>query len=106
MHGNNENTVLLIKELPDQLEATGIQLRKSGYRVLTAIDGWKGLEVAKREHPDLIVSDVVMQQMDGIQLCHLIRRHCQLYTIPVLLLSTSSKDVSDAARIMAIFRML
>jgi len=96
VHGNDENTVLLIKELPEQLEATGIQLRQSGYRVLTATDGWQGLEVAKREHPDLIVSDVVMQQMDGIELCHLIREHYELCSIPVLLLS--SKDGESVAQ--------
>ena len=69
-----------------------ILLRESGYRVLTAGDGIEGFEMAQGEHPDLVVSDVSMPGMDGIELCRLIRAHPELQRTPVLLVSAIRKD--------------
>ena len=85
-------TVLVINDNSDQLELMDLVLRKSGYRVLTTTDGAEGFNTARREHPDLIVSDVSMPRMSGIELCRLVRSDPVLQTTPLLLVSAIRKD--------------
>lgn len=78
--------------MPDSLALMSQLLRKSGYRVLTASDGREGFEVAQAEHPDLIISDVSMPRLDGIEMCRLIREHPGLRSTPVFLVSAIRRD--------------
>lgn len=73
-------------------------LHKSGYRVLTAADGTEAFKLAQREHPDLVVSDVAMPGMDGIELCSRIRAHPELRRTAVLLVSAIRKDSDSVAQ--------
>lgn len=86
-NGNHQPSVLIVNDLADQLELMNSALSKAGYAVFTAGDGSQGFEVAKREHPDLIISDVTMPLVDGIELCRLIRQDEELGTRPILLVS-------------------
>ena len=86
------HTVLAVDDMPDALELLSVLLRESGYRVLTASDGQEGFEVAQAEHPDLVVSDVSMPRMDGIEMCRQMREHPELRETPVLLVSANRKD--------------
>src|ERR1700704_3000193 len=70
-----EYRVLVVNDMPDQLEIIGHLLRKSGYGVVTALNGREGLDVAQAERPDLVISDVSMPLMDGIEMCRSIRTH-------------------------------
>ena len=81
------NTVLAVDDTPDRLQMMTTLLRQAGYRVLTARDGREGFEVAQRERPDLVVSDVAMPRADGIELCRMMRQHEELGMTPVLLVS-------------------
>ena len=74
----------------------GSLLRKAGYSVLTAEDGFEGLTLARRERPDLILSDVSMPRMDGLQFCREIRADSELKTVPILLVSARQKDTEHA----------
>lgn len=87
-----EYRVLVVNDMPDQLEMIGHLLRKSGYGVVTALNGREGLDVAQAERPDLIISDVSMPLMDGIEMCRSIRTHPELSTIPILLVSAACRD--------------
>jgi two-component system, cell cycle sensor histidine kinase and response regulator CckA len=87
-----EHTVLVVNDEPDVAELMSLQLRNAGFRVLTAFDGREGYEVAQAEHPDLIISDVVMPRLTGIEMCRLIRAHTRLRTTPVLLVSAARRD--------------
>ena len=84
-----EDTILVVNDELDVAELMSLQLRKFGYRVLTAFDGREGFEVAQSERPALIISDVSMPRMDGIKMCRLIRAHPRLRTTPVLLVSAA-----------------
>jgi PAS domain S-box-containing protein len=86
-NGNHQPSVLIVNDLDEQLELMQSALCKAGYAVFTAEDGQKGFAVAKREHPDLIISDVTMPIVDGIELCRLIRQDEELATRPILLVS-------------------
>ena len=90
------STVLAINDEPDSLNLMCRLLRGAGYRVLTATDGLEGLEAAKRERPRLIVSDVAMPRLDGIELCRQVRADTDLRLVPVLLVSAHRRDAASA----------
>src|SRR6476661_9345400 len=71
-------------------------LRKAGYSVLTAEDGIEGLTVARRERPDLIISDVSMPRMNGLEFCREVRADSELKTVPILLITAHQKDTESA----------
>jgi PAS domain S-box-containing protein len=91
-----DNSILIVNDEPDQLTLMGTLLRKAGYSVLTAEDGVEGLSLARREQPDLVISDVSMPRMDGLELCREIRADNELKTIPILLVSARQKDTESA----------
>src|SRR5437868_14191224 len=67
------DVILIVNDVPDQLNLMAVLLRKTGYNVLMAEDGREGFKVTKREHPDLIISDVAMPNVNGFELCHMVR---------------------------------
>ena len=70
-----ENTViLLVDDEPDILEIVGFNLRAEGYQVHTANNGQEGIDKALSIKPNLILLDVMMQEMDGIETCEYIRK--------------------------------
>ncbi len=91
----SENTVLIINDTPDQLEMMSLSLAHAGYRVFTAHNGYEGFQTVQREHPDLVVSDVAMPQVDGIELCRLIRADAEIHTTPILLVSALRRDTAS-----------
>ena len=78
--------ILLVEDNLDvQMYIAGIF--NSNYRIVTANNGEEGLEKALKHHPDLIISDVMMPKMNGIELCSKIKRDIKTSHIPVILLS-------------------
>ena len=63
LNGRGAGSVLIVNDLPEQLSLMDTLLRKAGFAVLTAVDGQEALEVAKRERPDLVISDVTMPRL-------------------------------------------
>lgn len=81
-------TVLVVDDAGDGRRFVAHVLKKR-YRVIAACDGVEGLERAREARPDLIVSDVVMPRMDGIEFCRQIRADAELSRTPVILLSAN-----------------
>lgn len=94
-NGHEDNSVLIVNDEPDQLTLMGSLLQKAGYTVLTAEDGVEGLTLAKRERPDLVISDVSMPRMNGLEFCREIRSDSELKTVPILLVSALQKDTQS-----------
>ncbi|HZH92405.1 MAG TPA: PAS domain S-box protein [Pyrinomonadaceae bacterium] len=92
----SEAAVLIVNDSPDALALTSVVLQQAGYRVLTAADGLEGLELARRELPALIISDVMMPHLDGIELCRRLRLDARLKLTPVILISAHRKDTATA----------
>ena len=92
----SEAAVLIVNDSPDALALTSVVLQQAGYRVLVAADGLEGLEVARRELPTLIISDVMMPHLDGIELCRRLREDVRLRLTPILLISARRKDTETA----------
>lgn len=72
-------------------------LRHHGYQVDTAINGKLALEQAREQSPDLIISDIMMPEMDGFELCHHIKQDPQLKTIPFIFYTATYIDQEDEA---------
>jgi PAS domain S-box-containing protein len=67
-------------------------LRRAGYGVLTAADGFEAFNLAKEKHPDLVISDVCMPRVSGVEFCRLMRADTQLRSVPILLVSALQHD--------------
>lgn len=89
--------ILLVDDEPDILELIGYNLKKEGYTVFTADNGVEAIEVAKKEIPDLIVLDVMMPDMDGMETCYQIRNISSLKNTLITFLSARSEDYSQIA---------
>jgi len=101
MHGDNisnghdDNSVLVVNDEPDQLKLMTNLLNKAGYSVLPATDGLEALAVALREPPDLVISDVSMPRMNGLDFCRQMRADQVLKSVPILLVSALQKDTES-----------
>lgn len=90
-------TVLLVDDDPIQLKLARLRLELAGYRVVPARDGAEALRLARAAPPDVIVSDVLMPDTDGFELCVAIRNDPALGAIPVILQSANFVEAQDAA---------
>jgi PAS domain S-box-containing protein len=95
-NGHEDNSVLIVNDDPDQLKLMGSLLAKAGYSVVTAVDGLDGLNLARRERPDLVISDVSMPRMNGLEFCREMRADTELKTVPILLVTALQKDTESA----------
>jgi DNA-binding response OmpR family regulator len=94
-------TVLLIDDEETILKMAGQRLRHAGYRVLTASSGAKGLALAKAEHPDAILLDVMMPAMSGSAVLQNLKGDPQTKDIPVIMLTAVGTDVDITQTIAA-----
>lgn len=97
MKNPSEIKILLVDDEPDILELVGFHLRKEGYTVFTASGGKEGVEIARREQPALIILDVMMPDMDGMETCEKIRQIPQLKDTLVTFLTALAEDYSMMA---------
>ena len=84
-------TLLLVEDNPEIL-AYVQGFFQASYRVLTAADGKAALQVARKQQPDLIISDIMMPEMDGIAFCRTLKTEIPTSHIPVILLTANSAD--------------
>ena len=91
-----DDLILLVNDEPEHLKLLAVVLGHAGYRTETALSGEEALRAARRSRPRLVISDVSMPGLDGIELCRLIRADEDLRTVPVLLVSALRKDSESA----------
>ena len=94
---NSDIKILMVDDEEDILEFLSYNLKKEGYNILTANNGKSGLELAKKHLPDLIMLDVMMPEMDGIELCEQLRLVPLLEDVLILFLSARGEDYSELA---------
>ena len=80
--------ILIVDDNPSVLKLLNISLSKAGYQIIEADNGETAFEVANKEHPDLIISDIMMPQMDGIELCWMIRENSEVPLVPFIFLTS------------------
>jgi two-component system alkaline phosphatase synthesis response regulator PhoP len=87
--------ILLIDDEPDILEIVGYNLEQEGYQVYTAKNGKEGYQKAKIIIPHLIIMDVMMPEMNGIEACEIIRRQPELANVIITFLTARGEDFSQ-----------
>lgn len=89
--------ILLVDDEPDILEIVGYNLSNEGYQISTAKNGVDAVAKAKKIRPHLIIMDVMMPQMDGIEACELIRKDNNLSDVIITFLTARGEDYSQVA---------
>lgn len=89
--------ILLVDDEPDILEIVGYNLSNEGYQVITAENGAEAVKKAKKEVPHLIILDVMMPEMDGIEACEVIRKNPNLKDTIITFLTARGEDYSQVA---------
>ena len=90
-------TILLVDDEPDILEIVGYNLSAEGYNVVTAENGAEAVKKAKKKKPHLVILDVMMPEMDGIEACEQIRKIPDLQNIIITFLTARGEDYSQVA---------
>lgn len=89
--------ILLVDDEQDILEIIGYNLSQEGYQIVTASNGKEAIAKAKKEHPQLIIMDVMMPEMDGMEACENIRKIPELQDTIITFLTARSEDYSQVA---------
>ena len=90
-------TILLVDDDHDIIEIVSYNLKKEGYNIITANNGVEGVEKAKKHLPQLIVLDVMMPEMDGIEACENLRAIPELENVLITFLTARGEDYSQLA---------
>ena len=94
---NKNIKILLVDDEPDILEIIGYNLSAEGYQIITAENGVKAIKKAKKERPQLILLDVMMPQMGGIEACEELRKMPELRHTIIAFLTARGEDYSQMA---------
>ena len=89
--------ILLVDDEPDVLEVLSYNLSKIGYQIFTASDGSKAIDKAIEIKPQLIIMDVMMPNMDGIEACEIIRKNPEHNNTTIMFLTARGEDYSQVA---------
>ena len=98
--GEGDHTILVVDDEPGMRRYL-VSILKQKYRVLQAINGTQGLEVAQKKEPDLIVLDWMLPGMNGLQVCEKIRQNPQLENMKIILLTARSDEASKISALEA-----
>jgi len=97
MSSNTNYKILLVDDEPDILEFLSYNLKKEGYSTFTAVTGRQALEVARKNFPHLIILDVMMPDLDGIETCRELRAIDGLKDVLIAFLTARGEDYSQIA---------
>ena len=89
--------LLVAEDIPDILNLMDATLKFKGYRVVTARNGQEALEAIEKEHPLIVITDILMPKMDGFNLVHRLRINPETRNIPVVFLSATYVAPEDKA---------
>ena len=85
-----DQSVLVIEDEENLVEALRFNLEREGYQVHTAQDGEQGLDAARQVSPDLIILDIMLPALDGLEICRILRRESD---VPILILTAKGEEI-------------
>lgn len=88
----SKGSILVIDDEKDLIELVRYNLEREGFDVIVATDGKSGLEIATRHKPDMIVLDLMMPGMDGLEVCRQLRNDGRTIRIPVIMLTAKAAE--------------
>jgi two-component system alkaline phosphatase synthesis response regulator PhoP len=92
---NNKQKILIVDDEPDILELIEYNLKKEGYQVYTATNGLEAIQSAKKNQPELIILDIMMPKLDGIETCRQLRALPEFKTTFMVFLTARSEEYSE-----------
>jgi two-component system alkaline phosphatase synthesis response regulator PhoP len=97
MENTKGHTILIVDDEPDILEFLSYNVRKEGYKVFTANNGMEALRLVQQINPSLILLDVMMPKMDGIETCQVIRKDLNMVQPIIAFLTARTEDYAQIA---------
>lgn len=85
--------ILVVDDEPDALEVLGFKLKEAGYLPIFAKDGARAITAARDERPALIVLDLMLPEIDGLEVCKILRRDSATAAIPILMLTARAAEM-------------
>jgi two-component system alkaline phosphatase synthesis response regulator PhoP len=93
----SKKKILVVDDEPDIIEILKYNLEKEGFEIFSANNGDEGIEIAEREKPDLIVLDIMMPEMDGVEVCRVLRGKKDFKNTLIAFLTAREEDYSQIA---------
>jgi two-component system, chemotaxis family, response regulator PixH len=87
--------ILVVDDMRSELQLLTSYLEQAGYFVMTATNGVEALEKAKIEQPDIIVTDLVMPELTGLELCRLLKKETTTAQIPIVACTTKDRQMDQ-----------
>ncbi|MFA5356639.1 MAG: response regulator transcription factor [Candidatus Omnitrophota bacterium] len=84
--------ILIVDDEKDIVKMLDYNLKKEGFRTISAYDGDYGLDLAAREKPDLIILDLMLSGMDGLEVCKELKKEEKTFSIPIIMLTAKSQE--------------
>ena len=85
--------ILVVDDEPDALEVIAFKLKEAGYIPLTAADGLRAVEIVREERPALVVLDLMLPKLDGLEVCKILRRDPATAGIPIIMLTARAAEM-------------
>src|SRR6266436_4211500 len=85
--------ILVVDDEPDAVELVEFNLKSAGYEVITAADGSEALIKARAHSPDLIVLDLMLPEVDGLEVCKILRRDPATAAIPIIMVTAKAAEI-------------
>ncbi len=86
------NIILLVEDDPTLRDTMAYRLRAEGYQVITAVDGPAALDAARKTHPDLVLLDLMLPGLDGLEVCKQIRANQETASTPIIMLTARTEE--------------
>jgi DNA-binding response OmpR family regulator len=90
--GNLKARILVVDDEPDTVELIAFNLKSAGYDVLSASDGAEALRKARSTEPDLVILDIMLPEVDGLEVCKRLRADPLTTKIPILMLTAKANE--------------
>jgi DNA-binding response OmpR family regulator len=84
--------ILIVDDEKDIVRMVDYNLKKEGFRTILAYDGEKALLLAKKELPDLVILDLMLPEMDGLEVCKTLKKESDTASIPIIMLTAKTKE--------------
>jgi two-component system phosphate regulon response regulator PhoB len=85
--------ILVVEDEPDVVELLEFNLRGAGFEVVSAEDGGEALKKAREHTPALIILDLMLPEVDGLEVCKILRRHPATAAIPIIMLTAKASEI-------------
>ncbi|ALA57151.1 response regulator transcription factor [Nitrospira moscoviensis] len=92
MSASSPKKILIVEDEKDILQLVKLYLEKEGFRTVTAMTGAEGLAQVKGERPDLVVLDLMLPELDGLEVCKRLRSHPDTAMLPIIMLTAKAEE--------------